>query len=247
MSLDQLDALEVSSEARLRKAIAHLNPNEMHERRFHALLLQRYWISQEFTHIYDVALDRLTDRSAAAQEVIRRIIREEYPVTRKLVWKTPSHRENLVSDLYALGVSRREFVSSRPSKETEETVADAKALVLTYGRMPTGDVPLLAFLRFWGEVLTALEYSTLWSRIESLLGGTPSKFYEFHMNHDEKLALMSDIAHRTDLTTHADKIGHSIAGLIHADSARSVDLMHLAAGATRKATLNKLKFYRQFH
>lgn len=245
MRINELDTFEAQSESRLRDSIKALNPDNISPSRFYEILLQRYWISQEFTYIYDIALDRLTSKSSDAQETIRRIIREEYPVDDR-GWRTPSHREDLVADLRAIGVSERHFLNSRPSTKTTQVIAESRRSVLSYGRSENADISLLAFLRFWGEVLTATEYTVFWPRIKRLLQSTESRFYEYHMNHDQKNVPLHAIDHRTDLTTHADKIGQKLQELICKDRESEETMLALALSATKKATLNKIKFYQQF-
>jgi hypothetical protein len=58
---------------------------------FLQILLQRRFLSLEFTKVYDMAIDGLTDIEAT--KIARKILREEYP---DINGNTPSHREELV-------------------------------------------------------------------------------------------------------------------------------------------------------
>lgn len=246
MHLEELDDLESRSEKKLRETIAGLKPDCAPIKEIHRILLQRYWLSEEFTHIYDVALNRLTLASSDAQEVVRRIIREEYPVDER-GWRTPSHREDLVTDLVHLGVTRAQFARSRPTLKTRATIAQARAIVLNFGMESKPDIALLAFLRYWGEVLTAVEYSAFWPRISAELGERESVFYLYHKAHDEKVTPMTQILHRVDLTTHADKMGEFVAKEVSYEGDNPDASFKLATLATQKAIANKLLFYRQFY
>jgi hypothetical protein len=70
---------------------------------FHAILLQRHFVSLSFTTAYDLAIDLLTDERAI--RITRTIIREECPDD-KGPGRTPSRREQMRNDILRLGVSR---------------------------------------------------------------------------------------------------------------------------------------------
>jgi hypothetical protein len=245
MYLEQLDELENSCENKLRAALDRLRPDTTPIKEIHRILLQRYWISEEFTHIYDLALNRISPKAADAQEVIRRIIREEYPVDER-GWRTPSHREDLVTDLLHIGVTRPQFASLRPTAQTEAAIKHARAIVLNLGKSSSADILLLTFLRYWGEVLTAVEYSSFWPRILRELSGSESVFYLYHKAHDEKVTPMVQVLHRIDLTTHADKLGEFIARELTTGDTDPAESFRLISQATQKAIENKLLFYKQF-
>jgi hypothetical protein len=245
--LKELDKFELQCSRELENLLARLNPEEMPVSTLHAILLQRYWISEEFTHIYDVSLNRMTDASSEAQEIVRRIIRDEYPIDPNKNWKTPSHREDLVTDLLRLGISRKEFVSSTPSPTTSIVIESAKQIVRSFGSLDSPDIPLLAFLRFWGEVTTAVEYGCFFPRLKKLFGRHRSAFYNFHTNQDAKrFSLLETISSYTLLTTHSDQLGFFIADSVSRDNSKNQIVFTQAKEATRTALTNKIDFYRQF-
>src|SRR5688572_56221 len=70
-------------------------------------LIQRRFISLAFTPLYDVVIDGLEDPRCKA--MAREILQYEYPSDRT------SHREDLVSDLLAMGISKDDVLSAAPS------------------------------------------------------------------------------------------------------------------------------------
>jgi hypothetical protein len=191
--------------------------DELSDADFHTLLLQRRFLSHTFTSAYDLAIDLLTDRQAI--EIARVIIREEYP--RDLGdARTPSHREDMKSDILGLGVTWRDFVGSRPSAVTEKTNSDTWTLILEAGSSANANVELVTFLRFWGEVLVSAEYEAMWPRLERKLvvgGENRSVFYYPHYKHDAKtrpLAAASPLS-----LTHSDQLGVRLSQLADSPSA----------------------------
>ena len=79
-------------------------------------------------------------------------------------------------------------------------------------------VGLVAFLRFWAEVLVSIEYSCLWQRIsEHLSSGQShnkvrSEFYYFHMIHDSrnsdvgKESFLGGLTHSQELAIHLQEL-----------------------------------------
>jgi predicted nucleotide-binding protein len=244
MDCNDLDRAESENIAQLRVRIAALQPNSMPSADFLHILLQRYWVSQEFTHVYDVALDRLElDNQARPQ--LRRIIREEYPNDRG-AWITPSHREDLVTDLFGMGITPTQFKASRPSLPTQEVMTDAKKVVYDLAGQSYPDVRLLSFLRTWGEVLTAIEYEELYPRIEKSLGEKVSVFYLHHLAHDSRLVKLSRISSSVHITTHADQLGEYLIAQATSDPTHSAAALAAAQQAAEEAARNKLRFWAQF-
>ncbi|MBB5851015.1 hypothetical protein ACFQ05_36965 [Amycolatopsis umgeniensis] len=178
------------------------------------ILLQRRFLSLAFTMAYDLAIDLLTDEQSI--RIARVIIREEYP-DNAAPGGTPSHREDLMADILALGVPREALVRSRRSLATTACVDTTMELIATAGDSAHADVELLTILRFWGEVLVSVEYGELWRRIGPVLGGK-SVFYYPHHVHDAKsrpLAAASPLS-----LTHSDQLGLRLVQLIDSDEAR---------------------------
>jgi hypothetical protein len=246
MLIEKLDRIEKSLQTEVRNAIRHLEPIKLDREVFFEILLQREWLSYFFTGVYDIILNRLSQHATSTRATIRQIIREEYPDLR---WpptgELPSHREDLVSDLLSMGMTEDRHRKSWFTSETK-TAADESIDAIHYClNTDFPDVSLIAYLRFWGEVLTAVEYKELWPRIRLLLGPRESKFYLPHIGHDEQQTLLAKIEDNVDSTTHADELGKFLARLV--DSAptksRAVDC---AEAACRKASDLKINFYRQF-
>jgi hypothetical protein len=244
MNLSDIDAIEQQGIEKLQSSIGRLRLGKLKFENFAEILLQRYWISQEFTHIYDAGQDRLTSRAYEVRPTIRRIIREEYPNDRG-AWKTPSHREDLVTDLLNLGVTWEMFIASRRSKVTASILSSAKNIIYNSAQRNHSDIRLLVFLRYWGEILTAVEYEELYPKIVELLGVKPSVFYDYHKAHDAKKFSLSELINSTHALTHADKLGKQLVGLLATDS-NQVSAIAAVIKVTESAIENKMAFYSQF-
>lgn len=244
MDFLELDVIEENSIGKLRSSIARLRPDTAKFEKFAEILLQRYWISQEFTHIYDAGLDRLTPQALDARPYIRRIIREEYPNDQG-AWKTPSHREDLIADLMGIGISWQQFTKSRRSRATAAAISSARNIIYRSAEQECADLRILTFLRFWGEVLTAIEYEQLFPRIERHLSGKPSKFFELHKAHDARIFSLSKLLSSRGAITHADKLGRELIDLVNKERSEASALLAMVQ-VTRLAIENKLSFYDQF-
>jgi hypothetical protein len=201
---------------------------------FLEVLLQRRFLSLLFPVVYDIGIDGLTD--ATATRLVREILREEYPDPSG---GTPSHREDLVADLLALGATRSQILRSRPTPVTAGVIEETLELVLD-AAAAEGDVPVLATLRFWGEVLVSVEYGEFWRRMEPLFrgAGVTSRFYHPHHHHDgrEPLATASHAS-----STHSGRLGACVARLLEADGAGEEFLR-----AERRVLAGRMRFYDQF-
>lgn len=202
---------------------------------FLEVLLQRRFLSLLFPVVYDIGIDGLGDKNAI--RLVREILREEYPDS---TGATPSHREDLVSDLLALGASREQIVAARPSAVTQGVIADTLALMLDAASVP-GDAAVLTILRFWGEVLVSIEYGEFWRRMEGAFesAGRPSRFYHPHHHHDgrEPLAAASDAS-----TTHSGRLGACLARSL-AREGGAPEAFDRAEAAVLAA---RMRFYDQF-
>ena len=198
------------------------------------VLLQRRFLSLLFPVVYDIGIDGLADPTAV--QLVREILREEYPDPTGV---TPSHREDLVADLIALGATRERIAAARPSAATAAVIEQSLALMLDAAAAP-GDVAVLAILRFWGEVLVSVEYGEFWRRMEPAFAaaGAASRFYHPHHHHDgrEPLARASEAS-----ATHSGRLGACLARLLDSDAARE-----LRAAVERGVLETRLRFYDQF-
>jgi hypothetical protein len=167
MQLESITREEKEGKARLSQIINQIGPDNIQESAFYKILLQRYWLSLSFTPIYDMVLNFLTAEANFAKPILRTIIQEEYPRHPDSPDTTPSHREDLMTDLVHMGVKHSEIKKTVPTKKTKTTIREAFESIITFSHNEKfSDIMLLTFLRYWGEVLTALEYELLWPRIK---------------------------------------------------------------------------------
>jgi hypothetical protein len=171
---------------------------------FLEVLLQRRFLSLLFPVVYDIAIDGLSDPTAI--RLVREILREEYP---DVTGATPSHREDLVADLRALGATRAQVLAARPTQTTTGVIEETLALMLDAAAL-LGDLGVLTILRFWGEVLVSVEYGEFWRRMRGSFeaAGVASRFYHPHHHHDgrEPLARASPTS-----STHSGRLGARLA------------------------------------
>lgn len=204
------------------------------EEAFLDVLLQRRFVSLQFPAVYDIGIDGLADDSAV--RLVREILREEYP---DASGATPSHREDLVCDLLALGATKEQILASRPTPVTAGVIEETLELMLD-ATAADGDVRVLTLLRFWGEVLVSVEYGEFWRRMEGSFraAGVASRFYRPHHQHDgcEPLATASQ-----SLPTHSGRLGGCLVRVLASDR----DAQEFAR--TEQAVLAaRLRFYDQF-
>lgn len=209
---------------------------------FLQILLQRRFLSLAFTPVYDLAIDGLTD--AKAKQIARRILREEYPGERGTV---PSHREDLMSDLLQLGLTRHTILNSTPSPATLAVIQQTFALFAGAPDDAHDDahyqVKLLTILRFWGEVLIAAEYEMLWGRLQTLgltaTGPQRSRFYYLHFIHDAK---QKPLTHLSLIgATHSDLVAVCLKTLL-----TSAPAIAHCAQVEEKIVMIKTAFYAHF-
>jgi hypothetical protein len=207
------DASEAELLARFAAHDALAGVEAMDEDGFLEMLLQRRFLSLLFPVMYDLGIDALGDDGAI--RLVREILREEYPDPSGA---TPSHREDLVSDLLVLGASRAQILGSRPSAITAGVVEETLE-IMREASVQSGDAAVLTILRFWGEVLVSVEYGEFWRRMESRFeaAGAPSRFYHPHHHHDgrEPLAAASETSR-----THSGRLGACLVSLLEQDGAQ---------------------------
>jgi hypothetical protein len=198
------------------------------------ILLQRRFLSLVFPVVYDLGIDGLTDTTTRG--IAREILREEYPDPSG---GTPSHREDLVSDLLALGATRPQILASRPTEATAKLIEQTLALLLDASACDS-DVEVLTILRFWGEVLVSVEYGELWRRMERLFqsAGVSSCFYDPHVHHDGSDSLL---ASAESVSTHSGRLGARLARLLLAD-----DAVERFCHTERQLLAGRMGFYDQF-
>src|SRR5687768_6666740 len=102
--MDHLNVFEDGLIEQFRQHPVLVNLDALSDAGFAGVLLQRRFISLAFTPAYDLAIDLLRDDVVV--RTARLILREEYPDSRGY---TPSHREDMRDDMFALGITREEF------------------------------------------------------------------------------------------------------------------------------------------
>jgi hypothetical protein len=207
------------------------------------ILIQRRFLSLSIVNIYELAIDALVDQQV--KQTVRGILHEEYPRNTRGI-PLSSHRELLFQDLLNLGATPAMILT------TPETIATGKIRAQSYQVMieclgkTHSQVGLVAFLRFWAEVLVSIEYSCLWQRISERLSNertshkARSEFYYFHMIHDSR---NSDIGKETILggLTHSQELAVHLKRLIVSE-----DALALCIDLTESAYQLKCQFYDQF-
>jgi len=186
-----------------------------------AILIQRRFLSLSIVNLYEFVIDALTDEQI--KRTVRGILNEEFPRNTKGV-PLPSHRELLFQDLLNLGATS-EMILTTPETPTTRKVRDESYQCMTscLGEKQC-QVGLVAFLRFWAEVLVSVEYSCLWQRISERLSNGQSQhkirseFYYFHMIHDSR---NSDIGQESILggLTHSQELAIHLKRLISSENA----------------------------
>ncbi len=228
------DALEDELLARFTAHPVFRRIEEIGHDAFLEILLQRRFLSLMFPVMYDLGIDGLTEPMAI--RVVREILREEYPDPSG---ETPSHREDLVADLVALGATRAQVLGARPSAVTQSVIERSFAL-LAEASVSATDLELMTIIRFWGEVLVSVEYGEFWRRMEAefAAAGAPSRFYHPHHHHDgrDPLATAGD-----DAATHSGRLGACLVRLLDGDDGEE----RFAAAEARVLAL-RLEFYDQF-
>ena len=208
-----------------------------------ALLLQRRFLSLSIVNVYEFVIDAI--ESEAIKATVRLILHEEYPRNTRGV-PLASHRELLFRDLQHLGASRKQILSTAESAETQQVRLASLEALQSYLNQPHSDLALIAFLRFWAEVLVSVEYECLWPRLSERLAhgpaadGVRSEFFYYHMIHDRR---QSDIGAEQLLggLTHAQELARHMAALISNEAA-----LQIAISQVEQAWELKDRFYRQF-
>ena len=208
-----------------------------------AMLLQRRFLSLSIVNVYEFVIDALENEAIKA--TVRLILHEEYPRNTRGV-PLASHRELLFRDLLHLGASREQILSTAESAETRQVRLTSLEALQSCLNQPHSDLALIAFLRFWAEVLVSVEYECLWPRLSERLAhgpaadGVRSEFFYYHMIHDRR---QSDIGDEQLLggLTHSQELARHMAELIDGEAA-----LQIAISQVERAWELKDRFYRQF-
>ncbi len=207
------------------------------------ILIQRRFLSLSIVNFYEFVIDALTDKQI--KRTVRGILNEEFPRNTKGI-PLPSHRELLFQDLLNLGATSEMILVTSETPTTQRVRNESyQRLVSCLGEKHC-QVGLVAFLRFWAEVLVSVEYSCLWQRISERLsnGQSPhkirSEFYYFHMIHDSR---NSDVGQESILggLTHSQELAIHLKRLISSE-----DALVYCLNLQENAYQLKCQFYDQF-
>jgi hypothetical protein len=207
------------------------------------VLIQRRFLSLSIVNFYEFVIDALTDEQI--KRTVRGILNEEFPRNTRGI-PLPSHRELLFQDLLNLGATSEMILTTPETAITQQVRNESYQHLVSCLGEKHGQVGLVAFLRFWAEVLVSVEYSCLWQRISERLstGQSPhkvrSEFYYFHMIHDSR---NSDVGQESILggLTHSQELAIHLKRLISSEDAL-VYCLSLQANAYQL----KCQFYDQF-
>jgi len=138
---------------------------------------------------------------------------------------------------------QQHITSLRPPQQVR--LASLEALQNCLGQ-PHSDLALIVFLRFWAEVLVAVEYECLWPRLSERFADSPaaagvrSDFFYYHMIHDRR---QSDIGNEQLLggLTHSQELARHMTELIASEAA-----LQIAISQVERSWALKDRFYRQF-
>lgn len=196
MDLIALNALEEDLLDRFRRhPIWHLL-REAPDNAVRKLMLQDRFQSLAFTPLCDQVLDGLCDPEA--RDVVRWLIQEEYPQ------RGATHRENLLLDLEAIGISPATVLETQPALATVTLLSRLFTLLAQPMPPDRREVQSLSLLRTWGEVLTAEEFALLIPRLGRLgLHQNQSRFFVPHAEHDRK---RQPLHHSPAPGSHADSL-----------------------------------------
>ena len=243
ITLDRLNRREREQMQRLREHALFERLPSLDWDELLAILIQRRFLSLSIVNVYEFVIDGL--HSHAIRATVRSILHEEYPRNTRGV-PLASHRELLFRDLQHLGASRERILMSRESATTALVRRQSLEQLRTCLRSPCSDLALVAFLRFWAEVLVAVEYESLWPRLSQRLSqggateGVRSEFFFYHMIHDRR---QGDVGESQLLggLTHAQELAHHLVGLIDSEAALADALAQID-----RAWQLKDQFYSQF-
>lgn len=200
----------------------HIDAISWHD--FLKIVVQRRFLSLSIVSIYEFVIDALSDEKI--KQTVREIINEEYPRNTKGV-PLPSHRELLFQDLLNLGATREMILTTPETLVTQMVRDESFKLMSSCLGEKYYQVGLVAFLRFWAEVLVSIEYECLWQRISERLSNRQSdnkvrsEFYYFHMIHDRrnsdigKESLLGGLTHSQELAIHLQRLISSEDALLY--------------------------------
>jgi hypothetical protein len=224
MMIEKINSFEISLIEKFKSHPLFIQIDELPWPNFLEILIQRRFLSLSIVNIYEFVIDALVDLES--KRTVRGILNEEYPRNTKGV-PLPSHRELLFQDLLNLGATYEMILKTSETPVTQMVRDDSYKLMVSCLDEEYCQVGLVAFLRFWAEVLVSIEYSCLWQRISERLSNgqsndkVRSEFYYFHKIHDSrnsdigKESLLGGLTHSQELAIHLQKLISSEAALLY--------------------------------
>ena len=191
---------------------------------FLAILIQRRFFSLSIVNLYEFVIDALTDKDI--KHTVRSILNEEFPRNTKGI-PLLSHRELLFQDLLNLGATSEMILTTPETPTTQKVRNESYEKLLNCLGHKYDQVGLVAFLRFWAEVLVSIEYSCLWKRISERISNEESsdkirsEFYYFHMIHDKRNShvgeesILGGLTHSQELAIHLKRLISSEEALVY--------------------------------
>jgi hypothetical protein len=172
-------------------------------------------------------------------------LREEYGSGAR-----PTHRQDLMQDLLALGATRDELLGSVASETTLHVLARMFAAIRKSEDEHLYQIKVLTTLRIAGEVLVAVEYDHYWPHLQRLglraanePGGVRSVFYYPHLCHDERRQRFAGEPDKFVARTHSDQLADCLRSSLIAGSSEEIDYCISAATSAEDM---KRSFYNQF-
>lgn len=241
--IEKLNGLEIDLIEKFKSHPLFIHLDQISWHNFLNILIQRRFLSLSIVNLYEFVIDCLTDNEI--KKTVRSILNEEFPRNTKGV-PLPSHRELLFQDLLNLGATYEMILTTSPTDITKKVRDESYSLMNSCLGQKYCQAGLVAFLRFWAEVLVSTEYYSLWPRISQRLSTgysndkVRSEFYYFHMIHDSR---NSDIGKESFLggRTHAQELAIHLQKLI--DSEETLLFCLNIAQSTYQL---KYQFYDQF-
>ena len=241
--IETLNDYEISLIAKFRSHPLFTQIDAIDWQKLLTILIQRRFLSLSIVNFYEFVIDALTDE--AIKKTVRGILNEEFPRNTKGV-PLRSHRELLFQDLLNLGATSEMILITPQTPTTQKVRNESYQQLVSCLREKHCQVGLVAFLRFWAEVLVSVEYSCLWQRISERLsnGQSPhkirSEFYYFHMIHDSR---NSDVGQESILggLTHSQELAIHLKRLISSE-----DALMYCLNVKKNVYQIKCQFYDQF-
>ncbi|MBD2302651.1 hypothetical protein [Nostoc sp. FACHB-190] len=241
--MEKINSFEISLIEEFKSHPLFIQIDTISWQNFLEILIQRRFLSLSIVNIYEFVIDALTDEQI--KKTVRGILNEEFPRNTKGI-PLPSHRELLFQDLLNLGATSEMILTMPETPHTKMVRDESYKLMVGCLEKKHFQLGLVAFLRFWAEVLVSVEYSCLWERISERLSNGQSnhkirsEFYYFHMIHDSR---NSDIGKESFLggLTHAQELAIHLQKLI-----TSEDALLYCINIENNAYQLKYQFYDQF-